>query len=213
MRPILCTVAPGVHRLAITTPRACRSSRPLQTPPRGNMTCTRDKARLLCAPARRATEVRHATGRQTHHHRSRYARWQVVCARAAHHRLRRARLARGGDERAGHPYGLSRARAGRHPRLCCICRPIDTAWLDPGKSACNSGGRSRQVLVKQQFHAATRITCSSRSALESAGDQMYGRERRRRDRRLLSALRFDLDGPDLAATASSRPRPTAVLRS
>ena len=88
----------------------------------------------------------------------------------------------------------------RHPRLCCICRPIDTTWLDPGKSACNSGGRSRQVLVKQQFHAATRITCCSRSALESAGDKMLGRERRRRDRRLLSALRLNLDGPLLADT-------------
>jgi hypothetical protein len=50
----------------------------------------------------------------------------------------------------------------RYPSLCCICRPIDTTPLDPGKSACNSGGSSRQVLVKQQFHAATRITCSSR---------------------------------------------------
>ena len=61
-------------------------------------------------------------------------------------------------------------------------------------------------LVKQQFHAATRITCCSRSALESAGDKMLGRERRRRARRLLSALRLNLDGPLL-------PEPEARCRS
>ena len=111
MRPILCTIAPGVHRLAITTPPASRSSRRLQTPPRGNMTCSRDNTRLLLAagmPRDRGWPCHSSTNASP---RSRYARWQVVCARAVHHRLRRARLARGGDEQAGHPYGLSRARA------------------------------------------------------------------------------------------------------
>jgi hypothetical protein len=159
MRPILCTIAPGVHRLAITTPPASRSSRPLQTPPRGNMTCTRDKTRLLLAAAMSEQDILYGLSR---------ARAEPTSAPVLH--------------LPPHRHAVSRSR-----KECLqLRRQVATGSRQAAVSRCNPG------------------TCSSRSPLESAGDQMHGRERRRRDRRLLSALRLNLDGPDPASCGCTR---------